>query len=927
MGRLWTFLIIIAVSAPGCPSSKPASTTVDDSHVKTAPVDAKTQMVRDLAALRFDRLGNPVLRWDHIPSPRATRERPHKLLVVMVEFSDRGFDRFKGEPDQGDKLARHYQKQLFDENYARVNSLSHYYATQSRGLYHLTGHVLPPIKLSKPRSAYGSPTRPAGGSWRNDGDTEGMVEEALLLAAKTYKNLAWSDFDRWDPSDFDKDGNIDEPDGYLDHFVLVFAGGGQSSCQLLNQLGSVFTPNAGPEAFDKLDKRQRECADRLWPHRFQVQRREGQGPRIGGVVNARGGVSLSDSLWVFDYNMQSEYITSSTFIHEFGHSIGLPDIYSRTSSNSTGGWEVMSSTASPSPQNLSAWSRLMLGWLKPKVVLPPSYGGAAQSSAYLRTLDDTGKDVDGSERALLVVLPPKLRKIELTTLPAASGTSALYSGQGNDMKRTAQLSLDLRAAKPGPIELSFDAWWEIEAGWDFAYFEVSVAGGAWSRRRPKDARHMPAKHGHDGKNSLPGFTGLSGDLDGDGKNESNAACDPTKKLAHGEEQAAAKKSSCRVPSWVRPVFDLSDLRGKQVRVRLRYFTDTAAVESGILIDNVRVTGLSIPGDFEAAIATPWKLDGFSRSPGHHEVLVPHFYLIEHRDPYAATARGMYRYDAGLARPYYHVYWDPTAKKMTAVQIRTRPGVVVWYYNGAYAWSENDPATNGPGKGFLLALDANPSELPLPGLESLYKGSADARDTHYETKTGEAQTLLRAAYYRTVCFARNPSYLPKGGVPADAATPGCGKGKAPMDALTVGGKKLMYSYQIGNDYLPGAPRAKLQAVGELYDEKRRDGNKTYRMRDRSLRYVHTQDGSFSVGEFADGIIFYDVTKDGLKRTGARAYPAVSRFDDSDPARWMNKKLPFGGVAVASEGFSFELAKPSPGAPAGAQVRVNMTWKKK
>ena len=94
-----------------------------------------------------------------------------------------------------------------------------------------------------------------------------------------------------------------------------------------------------------------------------------------GRVHAGGGTPLSPDLWVYDYNMQSEYTEPSTFIHEFGHSIGLPDVYARTSSNSTGPWEIMSSTSDPVAQNLSAWSRLMLGWLKPRVFLPPEFGG------------------------------------------------------------------------------------------------------------------------------------------------------------------------------------------------------------------------------------------------------------------------------------------------------------------------------------------------------------------------------------------------------------------------------------------------------------------------------------------------------------------------------------------------------------------------
>ncbi len=898
--------------------------------VKVAPVDKRAEMVKNLAALKFDKLGHPVLRWDHIPPVKATKAQPHRLLVVLVNFKDRRFDRFAKSKGQANKLVKHYQNVLFDDTYTRKDTLSHYYYNQSGGQYAVTGKVVAPVTLSKRRVDYGGPTRPAGGSWRNDRDSEGMVEEALRLAFKSNPTLDWKQYDQWDPQDFNKNGNLNEPDGYLDHFVLVFAGGGQASCQLVSKAGEVITPNAKMDALKKLSKVQAECVNRMWPHRFKIQKREAQGPKIGGVSNPGGGAPLSESLWIKDYNMQSEYISASTFIHEFGHSLGLPDVYARTSSNSTGGWEVMSATSSPSPQNLSAWSRLQLGWLKPDVIVPPGYGGKNAGSIDLRTLDDAPGA--GASRALMVVLPPKARKIELTNLPAASGSWALYSGQGNDMNRKATLSLDLGAVS-GKVELSFDAWWQIEGGWDFAYLEASTDGGkSWKRRVPTDKKFMPAKHGHDGKTTLPGFTGISGDYDGDGKNENSQGCDPKKKIAHGEDKAGGKTPACLIPTWVRPAFDLSDLAGKKAHIRLRYFTDGAAVESGILIDNVKVTGANVAGDFESANAAGWKLDGFTRSPGKHDILVPHFYLVEYRDPYAGKIAGDHRYDSALGKAGFSFYYDVAAKKLKAIQVRTRPGVVLWYYDGAFAWSENDPSTNGAGKGYLLAVDSNPNELHIPGLDANFKGSADKYDTHYNVKSKQAQAMLKKAYARTICFVRGRRYrrAAKAGVDLKYAPRGCMRPKnAPVSRIKVDGKTLRYSYEVVNFLLPGKAREPYQKVGELIDTRKRKNTISYRMRDRSLRHMHTSDSPFSLDAFADGIIYYDVSKNGRKliKTGSKSYPAVSSFADRNPSRWQNKKLPFGGVTIPGTGFRFELAKPGSDAKAGAKIKVNWTWPKK
>ncbi len=885
----------------------------------------KRRLVEDLAGLRFERLGHPVLRWDHIPPVYAPKDRPHALLVVLVQFPDRPFDRYAGDAAQGEKLAAYYQDLLFDPSYAKPDTLSHYYRTQSLGAYHLQGRVLPPVTLSKPLRAYGGPYRPAGGDWRNDQNAEGLVEEVLAAAAEAHPTLEWEALDRWDPTDWDGDGLRGEPDGYLDHLVLVFAGGGQSSCQGQYKIDDVLNPNTGEAALDTLSAEARACADRLWPHRFVIQKREGQGPVLEGRTHARGGVEVRPGLWSLDYNMQSEYTEASTFVHEFGHSLGLPDVYARTSSNGTGGWEVMSGTADPSPQNLSAWSRVMLGWLRPQVFVPPAFGGRKVQSVYLRTLDDPvdapavarAKRAAGLHRAAMVVLPPKVRELELTTLPKASGKQALYSGQGNELNRAAELRLDLRAAK-GKVTLSFDAWWSIEAGWDFAYLESSTDDGrTWTRRRTVDPRHMPAKHGHDGPDTVPGLTGLSGDLDGDGKNESRTGCDPKKTLAHGEDKAKAAANPCLEASWVRVAFDLSDLAGQQARVRLRYFTDMAAVLPGILIDNVEISGLAKPWreDFEGTLDPAWRLDGFNPSAGAHTLLVPHFYLFEYRDPYAEG--GGHRYDRALADPSYRFFYNRATGRMGAMEVRTRPGVVAWYADGAFAWSENDPVEHGQGRGFLLALDSHPAELAIPGVEDLLEGDAPY-DQGYATQSEAAQAALAEAAKKTICFVRSKAWRPTD-VPID-----CPSEDAPLAKLTMNGKPFEYSYQVINERLPGEARDAVEAAGELFDYKVRGPKLTWRLRDRSLRYVHTQDAPFALEPFPEGVRIFDVRDGALHLVETRPHPAVDRFGDDAPGRWANPKLFFGGVAVPNAGLAFRLAHPKPDAPAGARVKLWLEW---
>jgi len=1000
-------------------------------------------LIEKLGALQFKELGHPAVRWDHIPPVFASAERPHQLLVVLVRFPDLGFDRFKGSPDQPAQLTSYYQELLFDPDYKRPNTLSHYFAQQSYGQYHLQGQVLPPITLTHPRAYYGRPKRPEGGAWRNDSDVEGLVEEVLAKVGEAHPDLNWADFDRWDPNDVDQDGELEEADGYLDHLVMVYAGGGQSSCQGLYKLHTKLNPNVGPEVFKSLNLKELECADRIWPHRFMVQRREGQGPTVNGVLNGRGGAPINVGLWARDYNMQSEYTEPSTFIHEFGHSIGLPDVYARSTNNSTGPWELMSSTTSPSPQGLSAWSKVMLGWIKPTVIFPPEADGERelltsvvtldtpahryepvvapaisevqraarvvkqevvkpileaeatqeaseasaealgqvkervlnglknsehvqeglkaaqvakeklkQATAYVKgkikespTLSATQEKgaellAEGARqvteqvntlkaslkqlaptRALLIALPPQPKVIHLTDLAERHGKSALYSGQGNELNRAVTFALNLTSVEAGEqVSLSMDAWWEIEAGWDFAYLEVREEAQEAEWVRLVDPRRMLAKHGHDGPRSKPGFTGRSGDLDGDGKNESSEGCDPKEAISHGEEKT--ERHPCERSTWSDATFDLSAYAGKRVTARLRYFTDTAAVERGVLIDNVKVSvaGQEAPlftEDFEGELSDAVKLEGFLLSSGAHSFEVPHFYIVEHRDPYAGSeevSEPSFRYDSALGRARPIFGYDPERKAMGAVRFKARPGALVWYVNGAYAWSENEPTHNGPGRGFLLAVDANPNEYSLPGWGEYYLGSSAQADTRYELKSEEAQRRLKLSAIKTICFVRSPWSYPRD-LPPELLY-ACEGPQLPT--LRIDAKTPMFSYEVINTLLPGEPRDPYLLVSELYDFKVIKGELKWSFRNRALRGLHLLDAPFSSTPFEGGVEYLDVVDGSLKVRQQVAHPAVPRFSDTPARSWLNPHLRFGGVELPSYGLSLDFEDQAHG------VEVKVSW---
>ena len=907
--------------------------------LETSAQDAARPMVESLARFRFDQLGHPQIQSDSINPVQAPMERPHRLLILPVRFGDMGYDRFAGDPAQDEKNGAYFQDLLFAGGPAdpEPGTLSHYYWHQSRGRYNVTGDIFPVVELEQPLHYYGRPVQNSDGTWRSDERATDLVVDSLRAAFAAEPDFPWQDYDQWDPEDFDGDGNRDEADGYLDHFILIVAGKGQSSCHGLYKLDEKLSTSAASDAFFGLNQAEQNCADRIWPHRFALSQDLDSGPVVDGQMHTRGGVDIGSGMWVLDYNMQSEYTEPSTFIHEFGHSLGLPDIYARSTNNSTAAWEAMSSTASPEPQELSAWSRTVLGWLEPCVVRPGDLGGRSTGSLYLKVMNDwsgeTGSTTaDGLCDAVMVILPPKFRDIDMGPPGAGQGEQAVYTGQGNNMNRTLARTFDLRAVPADePVVMSLDAWFVIEAEWDYLYVEVAGEGEGFRRIMPMDKSAtddtqsvMSSGKGHEGAGSLPGFTGRSGDLDGDGKVETAAGCDPSIGRTAAEDRVGSAASDpCEAAQWIAAQFDLSAYRGRAVRVRFTYFTDMAAVEDGALLDNIAIPAIDFVDDFEGPDLAGWQAQGFTLSSGRHHLAVPHFYLLEYRDPYREFA-SVTNYDQALSHPGFTFFPDRDGG-MSALNVNYRPGVVMWYYNGEYLWSQNEPAETGPGQGFLLVVDANPQEFEIPALPEQYYRTADGW-THWQFDEA-AQPLLRDGFVDTMCFQRRADYYSTDVAPEDAAR--CAEvlvdGTPPIERLSWNDRPLMYGYTIINEFLPGPERRSRKSGGSLFDLRIRDGQTQYRLYDRALRGMHSGDAPFAVEDFADGVELYRARDGVMTRYSAAPFAAVSEFTDERPNRYQNPSLPFGGADIPDVGFSYTLERPDRRAPEGSVVRLDFRWR--
>ncbi len=178
-------------------------------------------------------------------------------------------------------------------------------------------------------------------------------------------------------------------------------------------------------------------------------------------------------------------------------------------------------------------------------------------------------------------------QVKLVPNDPASGRHQWWSNRGDMSHATLERAFDLTAVTSAT--LSFNLWYDIEEGWDYAYVRASTDGGrTWQLLR---GAHMTDTN--PAGNALgPGYTGKSGSL---------------------ADQA----------SWVRETLDLGPYCGRQVLVRFDYVTDDAVNEDGLCLDDLELAAVGWADDVEAG-EDGWRAQGFVR----HDNILPQRYLVQ-----------------------------------------------------------------------------------------------------------------------------------------------------------------------------------------------------------------------------------------------------------------------------------------------------------
>ena len=595
------------------------------------------------------------------------REKTDQIFVILAEFGDQrhpsypdqdtdpntpGPTRFDGplrnqipQPDRTQDnstvwrpdSSQAFFQQLYFGTGPGVESVKTYYERQSSGRYSVDGVVTDWVKVPFNEARYGrSNGFPCGGSVCSN--TWFLIRDAIDAWVAGQHAKGWTDeqikaelakLDTWDRYDYDGDGDFNEPDGYLDHFQIVHAGGDQAD-------GDPF-----------------QGEDAIWSHRWYAF-----GNGIGSTgpdYNKLGGTQIGTTgLWVGDYTIQPENGGVSVFAHEYGHDLGLPDLYdtSGAGGNAEGPvnwWSIMSQSRVSAPQDqaigtraadFGAWDKLQLGWLDYEIVK------AGQS----KTLELGPHEYNSAKAQAVVVVLPK--KQVVTQLPKpVEGTKSWWSGQGDDLNNTLTRQVSLPA---DPATLSFQANWDIEDcgpdPCDYAYVEVDSGSG---------------------------YTPVHGSIT---------------KPTEGEGIDGSSNGA-----WVPATFDLSAFAGKTVGLRLRYATDGATGGRGFFADDIKITagGTTVFADGAENGANGWTAAGFSAVGETLTRLFDNYYVASNRsyvsfDQYLKT--GPYNFGFLNTKPDWVEHFP------------YQPGLLISYWDTSFA--DNNTSQH-PGGGLILPIDAHP----------------------------------------------------------------------------------------------------------------------------------------------------------------------------------------------------------------------------
>jgi immune inhibitor A len=384
--------------------------------------------------------------------------RTDKILVLLIQYPDFPHNNMTSADDPiymyPDFNRDHYKDMIFGKNgYEGPDgqnfiSLRKFYNEQSGGSYDVDGDVYGWYTAEHPAAYYGGNIGGDG----NDKNPRALVQEALTDAAADGVDL--NRYDQEDPYDLDGDGDYREPDGIIDHLMVIHSGVGEEAGG--GTLGG----------------------DAIWSHSWNLAQptpipgTKADVPYWGGQIAG------------YAYTVQPEDGAAGVFSHEYGHNLGLPDEYdiqySTPFDEPVGYWSIMSAgswggkIAGTEPTGFGAYDKEFLqnempelNWFKGETINLEDLNHRGVSTK-LDEASVKGTNADG----VRVNLPDKKTVVN----EPANGDYEYFSGSGNNLDHSMTTTVDLTNA--GTAQLTFEAWYDIEKDWDYASVQVKQ-GDTW----------------------------------------------------------------------------------------------------------------------------------------------------------------------------------------------------------------------------------------------------------------------------------------------------------------------------------------------------------------------------------------------------------------------------------------------------------------
>ena len=248
-----------------------------------------------------------------------------RIPIILVEFQDKKFSNTK--------------EKIMDAMLTGSESVGQYFMDQSNGMYQPEFDVYGIYCLSQDREYYGGhsgTTKDKGIGW--------MVTEACQLAAADSVSFA--------PYDTNNDY-------YCDVVIVIYAGVGEAQASMYH-----------PEA--------------IWPCNWTLEAAQYYSRGGNGAFSPSSGDPYINHFAVFNElhgsNDNGKTIDGiGTFAHEFGHCLGLPDMYDTGSNDNygMGNWDIMCMGCycndGYTPVGYSAYEKVFMGWVNYIIPEPNTY--------------------------------------------------------------------------------------------------------------------------------------------------------------------------------------------------------------------------------------------------------------------------------------------------------------------------------------------------------------------------------------------------------------------------------------------------------------------------------------------------------------------------------------------------------------------------